>query len=315
MVFGYASYVLSCGLVCYSSSSTQHAPPAPHRRATSSSLCLQRRCHNDPPPLRPPPSSAPLRPNYSHHPAHQPSQPHRPTPLPQDMDAGPITSISFSPLAPRVNPINPLEAPALERFIAPDFMVGTSAGVVVAMTSSVFDEWDPAKRTGRRLLPGTLTCVAALATHPTRGAVAVGGGSVGEVHVWDFEGYRLEASAKVRVVRGGRGIGGWADFCLVASWLVCRNLVGARSDWFGLNTHTLGSCRLKAKQVPSTTKGTYYSFSDSRLKTQVVSCAVKQTPVSRPPCIPEPKEPGTIWLEGDAQVVEARDCGCVIDHM
>lgn len=119
-----------------------------------------------PPPPTPPKSST-LRVDFS-----------APLPL-QDIQAGPITSISFSNLPPPVTPHDAANPHTLERFIAPDFVAGTSQGSIVSMTSSAFDESDPNRRTGRRLVPGMLTWIEAVAMHPTRGVVALGGGPTG----------------------------------------------------------------------------------------------------------------------------------------
>ena len=58
--------------------------------------------------------------------------------MPQDLDAGPVQTIAFSavPAAPPQRGT----AGELEVFVAPDFVVSTSTGNVVAVRASSFDD-------------------------------------------------------------------------------------------------------------------------------------------------------------------------------
>jgi WD40 repeat protein len=101
-----------------------------------------------------------------------------------DIAAGPVTSVSFG-LGTLV-PGDVGRPPVL-----PDFVVGTSRGLVVGMASALLDELDPDARRGTLLLQGFESGVFGMATHPTE-ALVLTGTRQGTVSVWDVRSRELQ---------------------------------------------------------------------------------------------------------------------------
>lgn len=77
----------------------------------------------------------------------------------QDLDAGPVQSVSFS-VVPASKPGSAAAGDA-DRFSAPDFVVGSSTGSIVAVRSASFEE-NRGDGSGHRLLvqvPPPLLCL------------------------------------------------------------------------------------------------------------------------------------------------------------
>ena len=102
----------------------------------------------------------------------------------EDLNAGPITSISFSvqdcPFA-----YGEAGAPGL-KFWVPDFVVGTSNGFVVGVESAVFDEVRREDRRGTLLMQGMSEEVTAVACHPSQALVAIACLN-GVLQVWNYD--------------------------------------------------------------------------------------------------------------------------------
>lgn len=88
----------------------------------------------------------------------------------EDLNAGPISSISFSVQS---CPYSPTEAgqPGL-KFWAPDFIVGTKKAFVVGVESSIFDEIRREDRRGTLLMQGLSDAVISVSCHPVLPLVA-----------------------------------------------------------------------------------------------------------------------------------------------
>eukprot|EP00743_Colponemidia_sp_Colp-15_P001768 GILK01001931.1.p1 GENE.GILK01001931.1~~GILK01001931.1.p1 ORF type:complete len:943 (-),score=124.32 GILK01001931.1:124-2952(-) len=102
----------------------------------------------------------------------------------EDLDAGAVTSISFSAggAADKLN----YDDMAGDSFQCPDFIVGTSSALVVHLHARMFDELDPENRKGTLLLQGLDSPVHGLATHPKLPIFATCGYS-GFVQLWNYE--------------------------------------------------------------------------------------------------------------------------------
>jgi WD40 repeat protein/Ca2+-binding EF-hand superfamily protein len=104
----------------------------------------------------------------------------------EDLDAGPISSISFAhqPAA--------LKTPGEEgaAFSCPDFVVGTSNALVVACTSAMFEQIHADARRGTLLVQGQDAPVHGLAAHPSLTRFACTGHS-GLLQLWDYAEKRL----------------------------------------------------------------------------------------------------------------------------
>jgi WD40 repeat protein len=102
----------------------------------------------------------------------------------EDLNAGPITSISFSvqecPFA-----YGEAGAPGL-KFWVPDFVAGTSDGFVVGVESSVFDEVRKEDRRGTLLMQGMSEEVTAVACHPTQALVVMACAN-GVLQIWNYD--------------------------------------------------------------------------------------------------------------------------------
>jgi len=98
----------------------------------------------------------------------------------EDMEAGPIHSISFA--ADATGP--PKDGPALD-FWVPDFMVGTGRSLVVGMEAYRFEEIDAANRRGTPLVQGMAAAAAAVATHPLADRLVIACHD-GGLYLWDY---------------------------------------------------------------------------------------------------------------------------------
>lgn len=125
----------------------------------------------------------------------------------EDMNAGPVTSVSFAS-----TPDDALEsnrdaqqpqqqqqlggrrAQALadtdERFDVPEFVVGTASAFIVGMTSALFAEYEPDKRRGTLLMQGIHDAIHGLAAHPLYTQLALSSYS-GVLQLWDYSSKRL----------------------------------------------------------------------------------------------------------------------------
>lgn len=104
----------------------------------------------------------------------------------EELDAGPVTSVSFAydPAVPAAPPTGKGE------LRCPDFVVGTRNSLVVACTSSMFDELSPEGRRGSLLVQGQDGAVHCLAAHPHLPRFASTGHS-GLLQLWDYDEKRL----------------------------------------------------------------------------------------------------------------------------
>lgn len=92
----------------------------------------------------------------------------------ENMAAGPICSVSFS-TAPAT--VDTSQLHDLDLFLCPDFVVGTTQGMVVAQTAAAFNGTDPADRVGKKVVQGLLTDVAICCAHPLKSSVLVASSS------------------------------------------------------------------------------------------------------------------------------------------
>lgn len=101
----------------------------------------------------------------------------------EDLNAGPLTSISFSI---QDNPMpGEVGAPGL-KFWVPDFIVGTSDSFVVGVESAVFEEVRKEDRQGTLLMQGMTEKVVGVACHPSQPLVALVC-SNGALQLWNYE--------------------------------------------------------------------------------------------------------------------------------
>lgn len=101
----------------------------------------------------------------------------------EDLDAGPVSSISFA------------HQPAMlkskgSELACPDFVIGTTNALIVACTASMFEELEPKARRGTLLVQGQDAAVTGLALHPSLTRFAVTGRS-GLLQLWDYAERRL----------------------------------------------------------------------------------------------------------------------------
>jgi WD40 repeat protein len=101
----------------------------------------------------------------------------------EDLDAGPVTSVSFA---------NMLPPPPLDQggFTVADFVVGTSKALVVGVDPLCFNELTADRRRGTLLTQGIDSEICGTAVHPARPHLAIVAAS-GTVQLWDFEEKRL----------------------------------------------------------------------------------------------------------------------------
>ncbi|KAL0479690.1 WD repeat-containing protein [Acrasis kona] len=79
---------------------------------------------------------------------------------------------------------------ALEEFKSPNFIVNTSAAVVLKVNSSAFIEYDSEKLRGELIVQGQEGPIQCLASHPRKQLVAISGLS-GHLHLWDYVNKRV----------------------------------------------------------------------------------------------------------------------------
>ena len=103
----------------------------------------------------------------------------------EDLDAGPITSLSFAHQPGALKKLGD-SAP----FTCPDFVVGTANALVISCTASMFEQGSPDARRGTLLVQGQDAPVHGLAAHPllTRSACS---GHSGLLQLWDYSEQRL----------------------------------------------------------------------------------------------------------------------------
>lgn len=118
----------------------------------------------------------------------------------EDMNAGPVTSVSFA------LPANAQQADGdnnnvvgqqtggddvdSEAFHVPDFIVSTASAFIVGMNASLFAEHEPDRRRGTLLMQGINDSIHGLAAHPRLPQLALSSYS-GVVQLWDYSAKRL----------------------------------------------------------------------------------------------------------------------------
>mmetsp|Transcript_33102 Transcript_33102/g.55453 ORF Transcript_33102/g.55453 Transcript_33102/m.55453 type:complete len:898 (-) Transcript_33102:322-3015(-) len=112
-----------------------------------------------------------------------------------DMHAGPITSISFSPSKSK----SVWESDSHDKFSAPDFLVGTSKSRVVCMKTAAFKRMDVPK-SGEQVLEGVYGHLAALAAHPLRPEFSVSG-DAGVLWAWNYSSKQLVSTREFEKLR------------------------------------------------------------------------------------------------------------------
>lgn len=116
----------------------------------------------------------------------------------EDLDGGPVTSLSFAASRPALEAEHraALEAAGGDKalvdlpFSVPDFLVGTANALVVGVEVAAFQEIEPTARRGTLLVQGLDAPVSAVATHPFLPQLAVCADS-GALQLWDYEARRL----------------------------------------------------------------------------------------------------------------------------
>ncbi|KAL6765212.1 WD40-repeat-containing domain protein [Haematococcus lacustris] len=110
----------------------------------------------------------------------------------EDLEAGPINAVSFSNAAPSKAAQTEL-ADTLNRFMVPDFVVGTQEGKLVAVASAAFEEFDARRRKGHLIVEPVITDVTCVACHPSQPELAILGRS-GVLQRWDMVTHTCSAS-------------------------------------------------------------------------------------------------------------------------
>lgn len=102
----------------------------------------------------------------------------------EDLNAGPITSISFAN-----TPVNP-ELVNLNEFVVPKFLVGTTQAFIIGVDPAMFNDPSKDKRRGALLAQGMDDEIHGLSAHPQQPLIALScyGGSI---QLWNFESKRL----------------------------------------------------------------------------------------------------------------------------
>ncbi|KAG3118723.1 Cilia- and flagella-associated protein [Phytophthora idaei] len=116
----------------------------------------------------------------------------------EDMNAGPVTSVSFALPTGATNAENDRHANGThqgdgtdgESFHVPDFIVSTASAFIVGMSASLFGEHEPDRRRGTLLMQGINDSIHGLATHPRLPQLALSSYS-GVVQLWDYSAKRL----------------------------------------------------------------------------------------------------------------------------
>ncbi|KAJ9526919.1 hypothetical protein QJQ45_017710 [Haematococcus lacustris] len=110
----------------------------------------------------------------------------------EDLEAGPINAVSFSNAAPSKAAQTEL-ADTLNRFMVPDFVVGTQEGKLVTVASAAFEEFDARRRKGHLIVEPVITDVTCVACHPSQPELAILGRS-GVLQRWDMVTHTCSAS-------------------------------------------------------------------------------------------------------------------------
>ncbi|KAL3138111.1 hypothetical protein ABBQ38_005341 [Trebouxia sp. C0009 RCD-2024] len=106
----------------------------------------------------------------------------------EDLEAGPIKSVHFSQVAK--TRLEGAHTPEEDYFSAPDFVVGSRTGSIVAVRSGSFEETSSDVPAHRLLLQGLANNITAFVTHPTKPRfVAAAAGGV--VQTWDLLSHAL----------------------------------------------------------------------------------------------------------------------------
>ncbi|KAF4036612.1 WD domain G-beta repeat [Phytophthora infestans] len=114
----------------------------------------------------------------------------------EDMNAGPVTSVSFAlPASAQNEGENHVNGTHQgddtdESFHVPDFIVSTASAFIVGMSASLFGEHEPDRRRGTLLMQGINDAIHGLATHPRLPQLALSSYS-GVVQLWDYAAKRL----------------------------------------------------------------------------------------------------------------------------
>ena len=101
----------------------------------------------------------------------------------EDLDAGPVTSVSFANMPPPP----PLDVGG---FTVADFTVGTSRALVVGVDPLCFTELTADRRRGTLLTQGIDSAICGTAVHPSKPELAIVAAS-GTIQLWNFEEKRL----------------------------------------------------------------------------------------------------------------------------
>lgn len=97
----------------------------------------------------------------------------------EDLNAGPVTSVSFASNAP-----SSIDDSASD-FVCPDFVVGTSTSYIIGVECSLFQEIEPENRRGAVLVQGIGDHAPCIAAHPTMDRLVIGVAD-GTLQLWDF---------------------------------------------------------------------------------------------------------------------------------
>ncbi|KAL3674543.1 hypothetical protein V7S43_000491 [Phytophthora oleae] len=116
----------------------------------------------------------------------------------EDMNAGPVTSVSFALPAGATTGDNNhndgtrtgVDDADSESFHVPDFIVSTASAFIVGMSSTFFGEHEPDRRRGTLLMQGINDSIHGLAAHPRLAQLALSSYS-GVVQLWDYAAKRL----------------------------------------------------------------------------------------------------------------------------
>lgn len=114
-----------------------------------------------------------------------------------DIDAGEVTSISFA--SHKMQQLRD-STEEHDKFMAPDFIVGTSKCKIVAVKSDSFEKLERVK-SGELVMEGTFDSVLALATHPMRSEF-VCAGSAGLLWLWNYSTKHMLMRRQFEKLRG-----------------------------------------------------------------------------------------------------------------
>lgn len=106
----------------------------------------------------------------------------------EDLDAGPIASLSFARAKPGARYAE--QTAAAGTLKCPDFIVGTLNALIIGCSAALFDELDESARRGALLVQGNDAPVHGLALHPSLPRFAICGYS-GTLQLWDYDERRI----------------------------------------------------------------------------------------------------------------------------